>query len=158
MTKTLLVGLTFIFSASSYAVETTKPLEDYSATYHIYKIKDGQKSLLTSASSLVKVNVETPVKIERSIGSDLTLASEGFEIITEISNKNSKEQWDMKGTVTAVDTATVADNKEWSKVTSETIGFRHSMLLEKGKTTEFTSNFEQGGVKYLLEGSVTRLK
>lgn len=158
MKKTLLVGLALIFSASSYAVETTKPLEDYSATYHIYKVKDGKKSLLTSASSLVKVNVETPVKIERSIGSDLTLAAEGFEIITEVSNKNSKEQWDMKGTVTSVDTAMVADNKEWSRVTTETVGFRHSMLLDKDKKTEFTSNFEQGGVTYLLEGSLTRLK
>lgn len=159
MNKKLLIGLTFVFlSTSSYAMDKIKPIENYSATYNIYKIKDGTKSLITSTSSLIMENQETPVQVKKEVGNELSLAEEGFQMITDITNKNGKETWNMKGTVTSINSVYIDKDKNWSKVVSETIGFRHSMVLNKSKKTEFTSTFEQDGTKYVLESSVTRLK
>lgn len=159
MKKTILVLAALTFSASTYAVEqVNNSVADYTSTYHIYKIEDGKKRLITSASSSLKENEETPVKIERTLGNDLTVASEGFDIFTKVSKKDNKEVWDYKGTLTSVKTVSVSDDKKWAKVTSENISFMDSVPLEKGKETKHTATFRQDGDSYVLESTLKRFE
>lgn len=159
MKKTILVLAALAFSASTYAIDTVdNTVADYLSTYHIYKIEDGKKHLITSASSLLKENEETPVKIERTLGNDLTVASEGFEIFTKVSNKDNKEVWDYKGTLTSVKSVKVSDDKKWTKVTSENLSFMDSVPLEKARETKHTATFKQDGENYVLESSLKKVK
>lgn len=96
---------------------------------------------------MLKENEETPVKIERTLGNDLTVASDGFEIFTKVSNKDNKEVLDYKGTLTSVKSVEVSDDKKWAKVTSENLSFMDSAPLEKARETKHTATFKQDGEK-----------
>lgn len=158
MNKYFLAGFTLLLSTGSYAVDTFKPDAEYTATYQIYKIKGNDKDLITSSSTVVKANQETPLKIEKSLGNEISVATEGLEVFTTILKTDKGEKWEFKGTVTTLKSVSTSKDLKWAKLVSETVAFRNSMNLNKGEKTEYTSSFEQDGSHYLLKSSILRLK
>lgn len=133
-------------------------LNKYTATYQIYKVKGNDKALITSSSTVVKANQETPLKIERSLGDEISVATEGLEVFTTIFKTEEGGKWEFKGTVTTLKSVSTSKDLKWTKLVSETVAVRNSMNLNKGGKTEYTSSFEQDGSHYLLKSSVSRLK
>lgn len=158
MKKYLLTGLTLLLSTGAYAEDTLKSDDYYTATYQIYKVKGSNKDLITSSSTVVKANQETPFKIERNFDDGISVATEGFEVFTTISKTEEGEKWTFKGTVTRFKSVSTSKDLKWTKLISETVAFKNSMNLNNGEKTEYTSSFEQDGSHYLLKSSVLRLK